>query len=143
MAAAHRSPVPDRLILLTTILFLPTIHHAHHYLHPMGAPLLRGILQKKIDSNSWPRSVVTLFNLSVYKVGMNAYLGLGMLRVTFWIRILMFKSLYKKEIKGGLFSEAMDGEYIFSQNIDNFFFFLLSTFPSLIFFFERYTRNKV
>ena len=89
----------------------------------MGAPLLRGILQKKIDSNSWPRSVVTLFNLSVYKVGMNAYLGLGMLRVTFWIRILMFKSLYKKEIKGGLFSEAMDGEYIFSQNIDNFFFY--------------------
>ena len=81
MAAAHRSPVPDRLILLTTILFLPTIHHAHHYLHPMGALLLGGILQKKIDSNSWPRSVVTLFNLSVFKVGMNTYFGLGMLRL--------------------------------------------------------------
>ena len=93
----------------------------------MGALLLGGILQKKIDSNSWPRSVVTLFNLSVFKVGMNTYFGFRYAKITlmFWIRILMFKSLYKKEpYKGGVFSETMADEYfLIVQNRDNFFFF--------------------
>ena len=38
---------------------------------PYGGSIAWWNTTKKIDSNSWPRSVVTLFNLSVFKVGMN------------------------------------------------------------------------